>query len=205
MKFTDSYYNAITSSIEKAEEKTTAEFVVVVHPYSGSYRDVAYLVGAFFTWLALIFVLFSEEYFTDYVIPVELPIVFVVTAYLSSFTPLRRWLTTAKRRRQQVKIAAINEFYQENVTHTRARTGVLIYYSVLERNIEIVADTGILAAMPASEWKKLLAEVLEKEKSPQPAQEIPAIIAKLGEVLAAYLPSTEDNPDELPNRPRIVK
>lgn len=205
MKFTDSYYEAITNSIATAEEKTTAEFVVVIHPYSGNYRDVAYLIGAFIAWLTLIFILFSEQSFTDYVIPIELPIVFAITAYLASFTPLRRWFTSAKRRRQQVSIAAITAFYKEEVSHTRARTGVLIYYSALERNIEILADTGVLAAIPSPEWEKLLAQLLEKEKVAQPAQEIQGIITSLGDFLAKYLPATEDNPDELPNRPRIVK
>ncbi|MBD0325577.1 MAG: hypothetical protein ICV68_04060, partial [Pyrinomonadaceae bacterium] len=129
MKLTNADYDSITRAVEQAEEKTTAELVVVIRPFSGSYRDAAYLFGAGVAWLTLIFILFSTWEIEPYTIPLEIIPFFLVPALIFMVTPLRRWLTTNGRRRRQVQTAARDAFFTEGVARTRAHTGVLIYLS----------------------------------------------------------------------------
>jgi putative membrane protein len=202
MKLTDDDYDAITSAVERAEEKTSAELVVVVRPFSGNYRDAAYLFGATVVWLVLIFILVSTWEIEPYTIPLEIIPFFLVSVLLFMVTPLRRWLTTRKRRARQAQAAARDAFFAEGVGNTRAHTGVLIYLSALERRAEVIADTEVQARVPVAEWNDFVRDVRQVWKRKEPARAVVEEIDKLGELLGRYLPVTTDNPNEIPNRPR---
>src|SRR5438045_271284 len=121
MKLTDDDYDAITRAVGQFEEKTTVELVVVIRPFSGNYRDVAYLFGAVVVWLVLIFILVSTWEIEPYTIPLEIIPFFLVPALLCLATPLRRWLTSERRRKRQVKAAAHDAFFAEGIGRTRAQ------------------------------------------------------------------------------------
>jgi putative membrane protein len=205
MKFTDDDYDSITRAVEQAEEQTTAELVVVVRPFSGSYLDIAYLCGAGVAWLVLIFILVSSWEIEPYTIPLEILPFFLVPALLCNVTPLRRWLTTDGRRKRQVQAAARDAFFAEGVERTRARTGVLVYLSALERRVEVLADTGVSSLVPAAEWSACVKEIRRVWKTNAPAATLIRELGRLGEMLGRYLPATVDNPNEIPNRPRVAR
>ena len=202
MKFTDADYESITHAVAEAERKSAAELVVVIRPRSGDYRDVDYLFGAFVAWVVLLVILFSPWEIEALSIPLELLIVFVLGAFVCSITPLRRWLSARRRRERQVRLSAEAAFFEEGVMNTRARTGVLIYVSDLERRVEVIADTGVEACVSPEDWSAFLIDIkkVEKERTPTPA--LLESINKLGDVLGRCLPATQDNPDEIANRPR---
>ena len=202
MKFTDDDYDSITRAVEQAEEKTTAELVVVIRPFSGNYRDAAYLFGACVVWLVLIFILVSPWEIEPYTIPLEIIPFFLVPVLLFMVTPLRRWLTSARRRKRQVQAAARDAFFAEGVGNTRAHTGVLIYLSVLERRVEVLADTGVKERVPLAEWNAVVKDIRQVWKKKSPASALVVEINKLGDLLGQYMPATTDNPNEIPNRPR---
>lgn len=204
MRFTEEDYEAITRAVEQAEERTTAELVVVIRPYSGSYMDVAYLFGMAVTWLVLIFIIVSPWEIEPYTIPLEIIPFFLVPALICTVTPLRRWLTTAKRRRRQAQAAARDAFFAEEVGSTRAHTGVLIYLSALERRTEVLADTAVVEGVPAAEWGDFKRNIHHLWREREPARALVREITKCGELLGQYLPATTDNPDEIPNRPRVT-
>lgn len=205
MKFTDDDYDSITLAVEQAEEKTSAELVVVIRPFSGNYRDVAYLFGAAVTWLVLIFILVSSWEIEPYTIPLEIIPFFLVPALLCMVTPLRRWLTTTRRRQRQVREAARDAYFAEGVGNTRARTGVLIYLSALERRVEVLADAGVTSSVPAAELEAFIQSSKQVWRSPAPVKALRARLDALGELLARYLPATGDNTNEIPNRPRVQR
>lgn len=204
MKFTPEFFDAITQTVTEAEALTSAELVVVVQPQSGQYRDVAYLMGGGLAWLALVFMMYSDWVFEIAYLPFELIGIAVGGAYLSSLTPLRRWLTSRKRQSRQVRDAARAAFVEFEVLQTRGRTGVLIYWSVIEQQVEIIADLGVTAAIPLEAWKHGVAEFQVDKPTHQRMSDFPEDLLTFGRFLSRYLPATADNPDELPNRPRIL-
>ena len=203
LKFDKTYYDSLTDRVTEAEEKTAADLVVVVRPCSGSYRDVDYLFGAVAAWLGLLLVLFSPRVVHVYAVPLELAGLFAAAAWVSSVTPLRRWLTTRRRRECQVKAAAMAAFVEEGVSHTRLRAGVLVYWSVLERHAEVIADDGVPAAVPPGEWNAFLFDIKQMEQRADPAAALLEDVRGLGRLLARFLPARETSPHELPNRPRV--
>ncbi len=205
MKFTEADYHSITRMVEEAERKTTAELVVVIRPRSGNYRDVDYLFGAVLAFASLLVILFSPWIIDPNTIPLEIVIIFALAAWICSKTPLRRWLTTRRRREREVKRAAAEAFVDEGVMNTRARTGMLVYLSALERQIEVMADTGIMTGVPPAELNALLFEIKQVPKAKSSAATLLDKIREAGEVLARHMPATHDNPDEIPNRPRVAR
>src|SRR6266542_2428345 len=65
---------------------------------------------------------------------------------------LRRLLTTGKFREKAARAGAAAMFYEAGIANTSAENGVLIYLSLLERQMEVIADRGILKCVPPLKW-----------------------------------------------------
>lgn len=100
---------------------------------------------------------------------------------------------------------ALDLFSQLRVWDTEANTGVLLYLLWAEHAIEIVADRGIAALVPTSDWEKVCAQVREGLRSGNPVDAVIAGIARIGDLLRAALPARESTPDELPDDPVLLR
>jgi putative membrane protein len=203
-RFNPTYFDRVTRAVEEAEGNTSAEVVVAIHPQSGQYRDVDYLFGGLVALAGLLFIVFNPwTLHPAYLLPVELGVLFAIGSLgCSVCPPLRRLLTTRKRREAQSRAQAATLFVEEGVANTRARTGVLVYLSLLERQVEVIADVGITNGVQPEAWSACRFELKEIARAPDVGQALLDGIARLGTVLSAPLPPGEDNPDEIPNRPR---
>ncbi len=182
----------------RLEQQTDAEVVVVAAPRSGLYRDVTMGFGLGLSGLLLLLAVFAPVTWDPIWLPAEMVLLFFVGSWAAQNLPgLLRLLTTSKRRHGQVVEAAAAAFHQEQVHATRARTGLLIYLSVMEQEVELIPDHGLDARIPHGAWNGVSWD----------ARSVDAFVQSLeqaGEVLAQYVPALEgDNPDELPNAPRI--
>ena len=203
-RFNQGYFDSVTSAVEQAETNTAAEVVVAVHPQSGRYGDADYLFGGLVALAGLVFIVFNPwTWHPAFLLPVEMVVLFAIGALGSSVSPpLRRLLTTKKRRQKQLREAAATLFVEEGVANTRARTGVLVYLSLLEQQVEVIADVGITGGVKPDVWSNCLFELKKIGSADDTAQALLDGIRQLGDVLSQYLPAGEDNPDEIPNRPR---
>lgn len=201
--FDDKYFEELSGAVEEAETKSTAEIVVAVHPCSGNYRDVDFGVGLAAALVGVLALWLSPWEHPEWSIIVDAVLLFALGAWVSSALPaVRRMLTRPERRAAQVRAAAGAGFFEEQVWTTRARTGVLIYVSLMERETRVLADQGITGAVAATDWNRCVQDLRRIAGAPQPAKAFLDGVRELGSVLAAVLPPSEDNPDELPNRPR---
>jgi putative membrane protein len=204
MRFDAKYFDQVTAKVAEVERQTAAEVVVTVHPYSGNYRDVDYLVGGILAMAGLAFILFNP--WTEHshlVLPIDLGLLALMGAILSAGLPaMRRLLTTRKRRQQQVRDAAAVEFLRCSVGHTMQRTGILLYLSVMERELDLIADIGIQAAIPDRYWRDCQALIASIPRASNPQEALLLGIEQMGAVLAKYLPPRAGDVNELPDRPR---
>ncbi len=203
-RFTEDFFDDVTTAVEEAEEKTSAELVVAIHPSSGNYRDIDFACGAVFAFAGLVFIVFNPwTVHSPIWFPLEVALLFAFGYLGCSVCPwLRRRLTTVARRIEQVKQTAQAIFVEENVSHTRERTGVLIYLSRLERQVVVLADLGVTGAVPAEEWGECVQQLKAIPGAEDVSEAMLRGIASLGTMLSGHLPPGEDNPDEIPNRPR---
>jgi uncharacterized membrane protein len=84
------------------------------------------------------------------------------------------------------------------------RTAFLVYISVFERKCRLIADKGILAALPAGVWKEIEISFQKQFSNGVLPQTILEILPKVTRPFSEYLPPAEDNIDELYNRLRRV-
>ncbi len=202
-KFDQASSDVLARAVRDIEKDTDAEIVIVVRGRSGNYRHADYLCGAILALIGLIFVLFSPFEFHTYWVPIDVVLLFVTGAFLSSRSDMIRRLLTAKKfRAQAARNGAAAMFYEAGIANTHAENGVLIYLSLLERRLEVIADRGILKAVPPLKWNHTIFELKQVAHDPEPEKLVKAV-HDLGRVLAEHLPPTGENPNELADGPRI--
>jgi len=193
----------LTNCIREIEKRTDAELVLIVRARSDSYAVANYLFGALLAFAGLNFLLFSPFNFHQFWVPIDIAVLFIVAAYVSSRSnAIRRGLTREIVRNKSVREAAAAMFYEAGIANTRAEMGVLVYLSLLERRLELIADRGVLKAVPALEWNQALFELHQAGKQPHP-ETLSAGLEKLGVLLALHIPANAENPNELPDAPRF--
>src|SRR5260370_34422757 len=97
----------------------------------------------------------------------------------------RRLLTSKKFRAQAARAGAAAMFYEAGIANTSAENGVLIYLSLLERRMEVIADRGILKAVPPLKWNHSVFALKQVAKDADPSKVV-AALRDLGNVLAEH-------------------
>lgn len=202
-RFDDACSETLTNCVREIEKATDVELVLVVRARSGVYRHADYLFAAILSFLGLLFLLFSPFEFHQYWVAIDVALLIVIGVLLSSRTSaIRRRLTTKNFREEAVRMRAAAMFYEAGIANTKAELGLLVYLSLFERRLELIADRGVLEGVPALEWNQIMFELHEIGKNPAP-ETLQAGLAKLGALLAEHLPATGENPNELPDLPRF--
>jgi putative membrane protein len=202
-KFDQAAGEAIGTAVRDIEKNTDAEIVVVVRGRSGTYRQADYLFGAIVSLAGLIFVLLSPFNFHTYLVPFDVAALFVAGAFISSRGDwIRRLLTSKKFQAKVARAGAAASFYEAGIANTSAENGLLIYLSLLERQLEVIADRGILKAVPPLKWNNSVFRLKEVGNAASPDNLIKAM-HELGAVLAEHLPATGENPNELADGAQI--
>jgi putative membrane protein len=202
-QFDQAACDTLAQCVKEIEKDTDAELVIVVRARSGNYRHADYLFGALVAFAGLLFLLFLPFDFHQYWVPIDVAALFVIGAYLGSRSGgIRRLLTTKKFRAEAVRAGAAAMFYEAGIANTNAEMGILIYLSLLERRLELIADRGVLKAMSPLEWNRSLSELTAVGRRPE-LQTFLKALGDLGGLLAKHLPATGENPNELPDMPRF--
>ncbi len=202
-KFDQAASEALAQAVRDIEKTTDAEIVIVVRGRSGSYRHADYLSGSILAFIGLLFVLFSPFDFHTYWVPFDVAALFVIGAFVSSRSDMiRRLLTRDGSRSKAARAGAAAIFYEAGIANTHAENGLLVYLSLLERRLEIIADRGILRAVPALPWNHAVFELKKVGRKPEP-DSFTQSVRELGKLLAQNMPATGENPNELADGPRI--
>ena len=192
----------VTRAIEAIEKQTAAEIVVTVRRRSGRYRDTNYMVGLALAMVVLLVLLFHPYPFATDTMPIDVLLGFAVGTLVSAnAAPLRRLLTSRARMRENVRSAARAAFFEQGVSATTGRTGVLVFVSMFERHVEVVSDRGVASADLGATWS---AAVTTLERVLSTRADFDAFVAALEALappLARALPVRADDVDELPNEP----
>ena len=153
--------------------------------------------------MILLLVLFSPYEFHQFWVPIDVAGAFAIGALISSrSSSVRRLFSRKKYRAQVARAGAAAMFYEAGIANTNAEVGVIVYLSLLERRLEVIADRGVLKKVPSNEWNEALFELHKAGRNPEPTQ-FQDVLMKFGQLLGKHLPSTGENPNELPDMPRF--
>jgi putative membrane protein len=117
--------------------------------------------------------------------------------------PLRRALVPAPVAERRVAQRAAAAFLAEELFLTRDRTGILLFVSLFEHRVVVLADEGIDRRVPAGAWDEVVADTVAGLRAGRHGAALVAGVARLGELLAEHgVDRADDDRDELANRVR---
>ncbi|UCH92222.1 MAG: hypothetical protein JSV88_18250 [Candidatus Aminicenantes bacterium] len=205
-KFDKAFEEKLEQTIAVVEEKTSVEVVAAVTPNSDSYVDAYLKGGLILSIVMLLFLLYSPVFFSEILVPLDLAGAFVLGILIVWLFPqIKRLLISNQRKEKYVKTAANSYFLENNLDETIERTAFLVYISVFEGKYRLIADKGILNALPAGAWKEIQILFQKKFSKKILPQTILETLPLVTQPFSQYLPPAEDNPDELSNRLRRVE
>jgi putative membrane protein len=194
---------SLAERIRAIEAASSAEVVVEIRAHSGSYAHADARFAALAAFVVLLIVLFSPwDIDPIWVPPVVLAtyIMGVLLARISDF--VRRSMTSRRDRDTRVRVAAAATFVERGVTNTSRETGLLVFLSALERRMELIADRGILDAVPVLEWNQMLEKTRHRAADTETLLDV---LRELETLLPRYVPIRADDRDELSNEVRFAK
>jgi putative membrane protein len=192
----------IANAITETERRTSGELVAVIAPAADDYRYVPLLwpaLAALCLPAVLLTIVPSMATWTLYLAQAA---GFFVLALLLHLLPVRMALVPDALKRRRASQLAREQFFEQGLHLTRARTGVLIFVAVAEHYVEIIADEGINALVPPGTWDRAVADFVEQVRAGRITEGFLAVVEVVGTRLAEHFPRPNDDRDELPDRAR---
>jgi putative membrane protein len=197
---------AITAAVEAAEKQTAGEIVPMIVTASYHY-PMADVIGG--VTLALPAALLLTPLVGGWLWigswNLWLFLGMVTLLFLAGLAAVRR-IPALKRvfiaRREideEVEEAAVMNFYQKGVHRTREATGVLIFVSLFEHRVWILADRGINRKVDSSQWSAIVDAIVQGIRQKRAGAAIAEAVTHVGRLLAEHFPVREDDRDELTN------
>jgi putative membrane protein len=115
-------------------------------------------------------------------------ILFALTAFIVAIPAVRRLLTPRFLKRHRVKRTAYAHFASTGLSHVETRTGVLIFASLDDKQVELVADAAIHKEVGDVAWDGAMAALVKGIKSADPASGFVDAVRICGAALAEHFP-----------------
>jgi putative membrane protein len=208
--------SSLNQAVARAEQQTSGEIVCVVAARSDDYPRAEDIAGI---WLGLLLVAVCWYIFSrppsgswgpallevDWKLLLAGLVVFLVGfilgAILADRLPLLKKLFIGRRlMRERVEQAAARLFFQNRVSCTRQRTGILIYISLFERMVRVLGDVGIAEKLSDADWYRVRDLIISGMRSGKPADGMKKAIELCGQKLAAHFPRPAEDTNELPDQ-----
>ena len=112
---------------------------------------------------------------------------------------LKRLFISKEEMEEEVKESAITHFFREGLHRTRDETGILIFISVFEKRVWVLADRGINSKVHGGQWEEIVHMVVKGIKEGRQAHAICQAVQKVGLVLREFFPIRSGDTNELDN------
>jgi putative membrane protein len=203
MHISESDRQRISAAIHAAEAKTSGEIVCVLAQTSSDASGLPILLAALVA-LALPWLLVAFTALTVHRILLLQVAVFLALAAVFCLPRVRVALLPRAARRAVAHGVALEQFAIRGIARKKDRSGILIFVSLAEHYARIVADEGIAARVPQSEWQGAVDALVAHCGSGRIADGFISAIGTCGAVLAAHFPRAAGSRDELPDRIYVI-
>lgn len=112
---------------------------------------------------------------------------------------LKRLFLNRRLAESEVREAALAAFYGEGLYRTRHENGILLYISVVEQKVWILADAGINSRIEQKVWEDLVTDLTAGIKSGRRCEAICQAVRRVGRILQSHFPYEKSDQDELHN------
>jgi putative membrane protein len=203
----------IAEAVRSAEARTSGEIVPVLVERSDTYEEAVWRAAAAFVVAALT-VAFTLHALPGVLLPVTASrtvlAAFCAGAVGAAFAVLsptfRRLAAGRTLMLMRVGARAERAFLREEVWKTRDRTGILVFVSLFEHQVVVLADAGIHARVAPGTWDGVVATVVAGMKAGRPGEALAAAVTQCGEILVkSGFTVRPDDTNELPDAPRFER
>ena len=187
----------IAEAIREAEARTSGELVAVIARASDDYLYIPLL------WAALSALILPGALLWFDVTSASLEIMqvatFVVAAVVFRWPRLKMRLIPRYVKQRRAALLAREQFLLQNLHHTEQRNGILLFVSVAERYVELIADKGINEVVPLGTWDTVIQQLIEQIRLRQIETGFITAVQQCGDILAQHFPVSDKDINELPN------
>ncbi len=209
--FSSADLDAIRSAVAAQEKESAAEIVPCFVERSGLYESALWRAGV----LAFMIVFLGAHIILQSarvwyapaeweVIGASLVVALVFAGCVSLIPALVRFFAGRAALDRAVRSRAVQAFLEEEVFRTESRTGVLVFLSLFERNIHILADTGLSGKIPQAEWDQVVKGMIDRIRSGERGRAIVEAVERCGALIQKHgLRPGRTNANELPDDLRM--
>lgn len=192
----------IGEAMRAIESRSAAEIVVDVRARSGSYAHAEGRFAALLTLVSLVVLVYMPLVVPPVAVLLDAVAVYVLGLGLAHRSDaLRRLCTTRRERAEAVKTHAESAFHHRGIANTSEETGVLLFVSLLEQRMEVLADRGVLRKVASNEWNAAVAALHEPQRIDTDA--VIDALQRLAGILTRDVPAGAANADELTSTPEM--
>ncbi len=194
--------NRVSAAIQAAEAKTSGEIVCVLARASSDYLAYATAWSALAALIAPWILVAATQLSVQRILVAQV-LLFTALFIVSSTPDIGRRLVPRRVRRAQAHRAAMEQFMIRGMARKANRAGVLIFVSLAEHYVRIVADDGIADKVDPAVWQDAVDALLDHVGDGRIGDGFVAAVEKCGAVLSAHFPPGEGQ-DELPDRIFVI-
>ncbi|MEA1985939.1 MAG: TPM domain-containing protein [Candidatus Marinimicrobia bacterium] len=210
----------IGEAVKNAEKNTSGEIATALINESDDYAKYelffAFIAGFIYFSIMLFFSSEVKEliqcmfwnYNSSYLISFYGFSIFVVISifyFIANISTIDRLIVPKKVMQEKVNNRAMRYFMESGVYNTRDRTGILIFISTLEKQIQLIADSGINKKIEQSQWNEIVENIANGVKEKTLSKNLIESIDECGKLLSKYFPIKDDDENELPNEINILE
>ena len=210
--FDESRQPEIVACIERLENKTSAEIVCAVADESGRYDRAESIIGLVFALLFFVAAPAVRLWLSpsgDWFQPslsvgwqtLSLVVGFVIGSVIASYWHgLRRLVTSEKEMAEEANRAACVVFSKASVGSAGNRCGLLLYLSLFERRVVVMADEAVRSALSDERIQQLCNLAVVEIKAGRIETVFETLMSEVEETLVEKLPCDRElDANELEN------
>jgi len=210
----------IADAVRKAESLTSGEISTALIPESSDYAFFelrASVLFSLFVYVLLIafygpvsslissFVWNSPLWFVPMVIGLFSFLAGGLFYFFSNIPAVDRIIIPSRIMGARVRARAMRHFTESGLYATRDGTGILIFISLMERRVELIADKGISSIIGGEEWEDIVSELITSLSKGNLSNGLQQAIARCGVLLKEHFPIKEDDTNELSDQLVILE
>ena len=191
----------IEQAVIAAESKTSGEIVPMIVAASGRYAEAELTGVVFGLVVGTTIELMWHDPWGHVHAYMWWPMLGALLGYVAaSVAFVKRRLLRRHRIAEAVHLRSLAAFTAQGLHHTKNETGILIFASLLEHRVVVLADRGIDAKVAPGTWQSVVDTLTEGLKTGKACDGFCKAIGRCGDILAVHFPAEKDDRDELANK-----
>jgi len=196
--FTEDERKRISAATADVETRTIGEVAVIVVDSSDRYPE-AEVIGGFFlgSLISLVLTGLFFHFSVWWYIPISFLLFFPAKYIFQKIPVLKIAFIGFRRKEHAVMQRAERAFFEKGLYRTRRNTGVLFFFSLLERKVWILADKGIYEKIEQETLNRFAGTVSQGIREGRACDALCIAIEEAGTLLSRHFPITPGDINEL--------